>query len=205
MWYPLLQDVVDIYERVASYEGHQASVEDREALDRLIVAPQHAGGDEATTENLARKAAALITLVIENRLFEPCTQRTAFALTTVFLDRNGVTFQASIDGMGELFYQISDGTLTHEDLSRWIDSRLEVQNRQQNARRILSALSHIARVIEEIEGMPGLRHHADSLDNAGNAICLEVAALLEVGETAHDYIQEGYPAVDDRWREAFKT
>ena len=205
MWYPLLQDVVDIYERVASYEGHQASVRDRKALDRLIVAPQHAGGDEATTENLARKAAALIISVIENRLFEPCTQRTAFALTTVFLDRNGVTFQASIDGMGELFYQISDGTVTHEDLSRWIDSRLEVQNRQQNARRILSALSHIARVIEEIEGMPGLRHHADSLDNAGNAICLEVAALLEVGETAHDYIQEGYPAVDDRWREAFKT
>lgn len=203
MWYPTLQEVLDVYERVASYEGHEAKVRDRNALDRAIVAPQHAGGDKPTTDNLARKAAALMTSIIENRLFEPCTQRTAFALTSVFLDRNGVTFQASIDGMGELFYQISDGTVTHEDLSTWIESRLEMQSRQQNARRILSALSHIARVIEEIEGMPGLKRHADSLDNAGNAICLEVAALLEVGNNGRDYVQEGYPAVDDRWGEAF--
>ena len=71
-------------------------------------------------------------------------------------DRNGVTFQPPLDGMEELVYQIPDGSLTHEDLSTWIESRLEVQSRQQYARRILLALSHVARVIEEIEGMPGL-------------------------------------------------
>lgn len=205
MWYPTLHDVIDIYDQVASYEGHEADVRDRDALDRLIVAPQHAGKDEPTPQNLARKAAALMKSAIENRLFKPCTQRTAFTLTSVFLDRNGATFRASIHGMGELFYQITDGSLTHEDLSRWIESRLEVQSRQDNARRILSALSHIAGVLEEIEGMPGLKRHAELLDNAGNAICLEVAALLEVGETTHDYVQEGYPSVDDRWGEAFKT
>lgn len=203
MWYPKLQDVLDVYERIASYEGHSAEVRDRNALDRAIVAPQHAAGNEATTENLAKKAAALMISIIENRLFEPCTQRTAFALTSVFLDRNGVSFRASVDGMGELFYQISDGTLGHGDLATWIESRLEMRHRQQNARRILSALSHIARVIEEIEGMPGLKRHADSLDNAGNAICLEVASLLQLGNNGREYVQEGYPAVDDRWGEAF--
>lgn len=204
MWYPTVQDVLDVYERVASYEGHPADVRNRNALDRAIVAPQHEGGDQATPETLAKKAAALMISVVENRLFEPCTQRTAFALTHVFLDRNGVTFQASIDGMGELFYQISDGTLGHEDLATWIEARLEPQNRQRNAQRILSALTHIARVIEDLEGMPGLHRHADSLDNAGNAICLEVAALLEVGKNVQDYVQESYPAVDERWGEAFE-
>ena len=203
MWYPTVQDVLDVYERVASFEGQKADVRDRNALDRAIVAPQHAGGDKGTVENIARKAAAMMVSIIENRLFRPCTQRTAFALTHVFLDRNGYSFQASLDGMGELFYQISDGTLGHEDLATWIGNRLESQNRQQNARRILSALSHIARVIEEIEQMPGLKRYADTLDNAGNAICLEVATLLEVGNNGRDYVQEGYPAVDERWGEAF--
>lgn len=203
MWYPKLQDVLEVYERIASYEGRKVEVRDRNALDRAIVAPQHAGGNEATTENLARKAAALMISIIENRLFEPCTQRTAFALTSIFLDRNGVYFRASVDGMGELFYQISDGSLGHDDLSTWIQSRLEMKDRQKNARRILSALSHIARVIEEIEGTPGMKRHADSLDNAANAVCIEVANLLQLRDNGREYVQEGYPDVYERWGEVF--
>lgn len=204
MWYPTVQDVLDVYERVASFEGHTPEVRDRNALDRAIVAPQHEGGNRPTTENLSRKAAALMISIIEDRLFEPCTQRTAFALTSVFLDRNGMTFQASLDGMGELLYQISDGTLRHGSLSTWIEARLEPQNRQKNARRILSALSHIANIIEEIEEIPGLQRQAESLDNAANAICLEVATLLEIGNNGRKYVQEGFPAVDERWGEAFE-
>jgi len=205
MWYPKLQDVLQVYERIASYEGKEAKVRDRNALDRAIVAPQHAGGNEATTENLARKAAALMISIIENRLFEPCTQRTAFALTSIFLDRNGVYFRASVDGMGELFYQISDGSLGHDDLSAWIQSRLEMKDRQKNAQRILSALSHIARVIEEIEGTPGMKRHADSLDNAANAICIEVATLLQLRENGREYVRERYPDVYERWGEVFEV
>ena len=203
MWYPKLRDVLEVYERIAAYEGREAEVRDRNALDRAIVAPQHAGEDDATTETLARKAAALMISIVQNRLFEPCTQRTAFALTSVFLDRNGVNFRASVDGMGEVFYQISDGTLGRGELATWIESRLEMRHRQQNARRILSALSHVAHVIEEIESVPGLKRHADSLDNASNAICLEVGTLLQLGNNGRDYVREGYPAVDDRWGEAF--
>lgn len=205
MWYPKVRDVLEVYERMASHEGREAEVRDRNALDRAIVAPQHAGGQEATPENLARKAAALMISIIENRLFEPCTHRTAFALTSIFLDRNGVYFRASVDGMGELFYQISDGNLGRGDLATWIQSRLEMKDRQKNARRILSALSHIANVIEEIEGVPGMKRHADSLDNAANAICLEVNSLLQLQNNGREYVEEGYPAVYDRWGEAFEA
>lgn len=203
MWYPTLSEVLAVYERVASYEGHKAEVRDRSALDRAIVAPQRVGGDEPTTETLAKKAAALMIEIIRPRLFEPCTQRTAFALTSVFLDRNGATFQASLDGMGELFYQISDGTMGEKELGAWIESRLEMRYREQSARRILSALNHIARVLEDLEGIPGLKRHVDTLDNAANAICLEVASLYQLGDDGAKYVREGYPAVDERWREAF--
>lgn len=203
MWYPTLSDVLEVYERIASYEGREAEVRDRSALDRAIIAPQRAGGDDPTTENLAKKAAALMIEIIRPRLFKPCTQRTGFALTSVFLDRNGATFQASLDGMGELFYQISDGSMGRKELAAWIESRLEMRHREQSARRILSALNHMARSLEELDGMPGIERHVDTLDNAGNAVCLEVASLYQLGGNGRQYVREGYPAVDERWGEAF--
>jgi hypothetical protein len=80
-----------------------------------------------------------------------------------------------------------------------------MKDRQKNARRILSALSHIANVIEEIEGVPGMKRHADSLDNAANAICLEVNSLLQLQNSGREYVEEGFPAVYDRWGEAFEA
>lgn len=93
MWYPTLSDVLTVYERIASYEGRKAAVRDRSALYQAIIAPQRAGGDDPAIEDLSTKAAAFMIEIIRPRLFEPCTQRTAFALTSVFLDRTERRFR----------------------------------------------------------------------------------------------------------------
>ena len=84
--------------------------------------------------------------------------------------------------MQGLLDQISEGMLDHEAFKRWIKDRTEMQTRRQSAKRILGAVSRISQVIEEIEQNPGAGRHAQTLENAGSAICIEVNGLIDMQE-----------------------
>jgi hypothetical protein len=105
--------------------------------------------------------------------------------------------------MQGLLDQISEGMLDHEAFKRWIKDRTEMQTRRQSAKRILGAVSRISQVIEEIKQKPGTGRHAQTLENAGNAICIEVNGLIDMQEGKGKLVEEGYPAVYERWKSAF--
>lgn len=203
MWYPTLAHVLEIHERIASFSEEEGTVRDRSALDRLIVAPQREGGSKRTLSNLARKAASLIVLVVQERPFKSCNEQTAYALASAFLDRNGAAFNASLDQMGELFYQISDGTHGKASVADWIQHRITNRYDARHARRIVSALDQLAAVIEDLETRPGLDDHAKRLDRVGNAICAEVTSIFHLNDTRREHIRESYPGVDQQWGAVF--
>lgn len=201
MWYPSLSDVIRIYERVSPKQDGR--VRDERALDRMIMAPQHAAEDHPTKANLAGKTSAMIIAAVEAEPFTRRTEEAALAVGAQFLDRNGATLQASLNGMQGLLDQISEGMLEHETFKRWIKDRTKMQTRQESAKRILGAVSRISQVIEEIEQKPDAGRHAQTLENAGNAICTEVNRLIDMQEGKSKLVEEGYPAVYERWKSAF--
>lgn len=205
MWYLTLPDVLEVHERIASFRGCKAAVCDRSALDHAIVAPQRVEEGKMSIDVLARKAAALMVRLVRDRPFEHCTEETAFALATVFLDRNGASLQATLDDVGELFYQIADGTMGEARLATWMERHLETQFSHQHLHRILSSLDRLAKVIEDLEGRPTLQRYVHTLDGVGNSICLEVTTLFALGESGQETVRNDYPAVDEQWGEIFEV
>lgn len=136
MWYPELEDVRNVHERIASLRGQEGGVRDPAALERALRASRQAGGEAPSEESLSeespfeespsegspseespseessskqslsKKAVALIVPIVRDRPFECCNEQTAFALTMAFLSENGATFQGSLVEMDELFRQI---------------------------------------------------------------------------------------------------
>lgn len=203
MWYLTLPDVLEVHERIASFQGCEARVQDRSALDRAIVAPQRVEGDDLSPEVLARKAAALMVPLVRDRPFQHCSEDTAFALVAVFLDRNGASFQATLDDMGELFYQIADGSMGTGRLATWIEQQLERRFSHEHLHRLLGSLDRLAKVIEDLDGRPRLRRHVHRLDGVGNAVCLELTTLFALGERGRETVRNDYPAVHEQWGEIF--
>jgi hypothetical protein len=58
VWYPTLPDVLDVHERIASFNGRDALVRDQTILDRVVLAPQRAEGNERTAEGLFHQVAS---------------------------------------------------------------------------------------------------------------------------------------------------
>lgn len=203
MWYPTLPDFLQIHEQVASSKGQNGGVRDRSVLEQAVVAPQRTGGENRTMEAISEKGAAILTTVIRDRPFENTNEQTGYAVLSVFLDRNGASFQASLSEMGELFYQISDGSVGEAKVASWIKSRLSNRFDQRHLERILSALDRLAGVVEELKGIAGFQDQADTLDGIGSVVSLEVVSLFAPTESKKRQIREDYPAIDEHWGEAF--
>lgn len=202
MWYPTLSDVIDIYERIATYQGHDATISDSAALDRIIVAPQRHGTDRATAESLSRKAAAMYVTAVQNQVFESATARTAYVLVSEFLDRNGAQFEASVAEMMELSSSVAEGA-EGDKIASWIEERVTVRPAHRHRRRLLGALTHLARTIEELERVPGLEQNVRTLGKVGGTVAREVASLFPFQHDARSVLQQSFPAVDDRWGDEF--
>jgi len=95
MWYPTLSEVIRIYERVSPEQDGR--IRDKQALNRMIMAPQHAEEDTPTKDNLAGKTSAMVIAAVEAEPFTRRTEQAGFAVGSHFLDRNGATLQASMN------------------------------------------------------------------------------------------------------------
>lgn len=203
MWYPTLSDALDIYERVATHEGHRPDISDPAALDRVIVAPQRHGTDQATAESLSRKAAAMCVMAVQTQVFGSITSRTAYVLISEFLDRNGANFNASVADLKEQSYPIADGTVGME-IASWIEAHLEMREPHRHQRHILTALNRLAQTIEELEGVPGLERKVETLDNVGDGVCRAMASLFRSEMKGEEIVHGSFPAVHDRWGPVFE-
>lgn len=201
MWYPTLSDVLDIYERVATHEGHAATISDPGGLDRVIVAPQRHGTGQVTAESLSEKAAAMYVMAVETEVFKPSTVRTAYVLVSEFLDRNGANFKASVNEMEDQFTPIAEGA-TGEEVTSWIKTHLDMRPSHVRWRQILGALDRLARTIEALEGVPGLERRMETIDEVGDNVCRAVASLPS-RTGGREAVRNSFPAVHDRWGEAF--
>jgi prophage maintenance system killer protein len=199
MWYPTLGDVLEVYERVAGRHPSPPESRDEAAVDRLVVAPQWAGNEEKTVGSMASKAAAILSCATEEDKFPERGAHVGYALAVTLLEKNGFDLQADLTAVRDVALQLRDGDLQTDGLADWITLRLERKDRSLNARRILTALDRMTRVIDRLKKHPDGERLAKQLDAAGHAICTEVIDAFEPGEQAQERILHSYPAVDERW------
>ena len=198
MWYPTLDDVLEVYKRVA--EGHTSPPEPRKAaVARLVVAPQWAGGEKRTIGSMARKAAAILSCAVEDDPFPERGAHVGYALAVTFLEKNGLNLRTDLDSVRDLAQSLRDGGLGTDGLADWIALRLERKEKQFNARQVFAALDRMTRVIDRLKRHPDGGRLAQQIDAAGYAICTEVIDAFEPGERARERILQSYPAVDERW------
>ena len=203
MWYPTLSDVVDLHERVAYSRGHALEVADPEALDRVVVAPQWAGRDASSDRRLARKAAALFLTATRLRPFQESNVRTAFAVMLTFLHRNGTRLEVSFDAVRDRFDEVGFDTLDEGTLAAFLVSNCARRSPSRPLRRLLAALSRLAHTIEALDEEPALEDQVSVLDGVGADISHALAVIFVVNPTDWDTLSPAYPAVGDRWAEAF--
>ena len=199
MWYPTLDDVLEVYKRVA--EGHTSPPEPRNkaAVARLVVAPQWAGGEKRTIGSMARKAAAILSCAVEDDPFPERGAHVGYALAVTFLEKNGLNLRTDLDSVRDLAQSLRDGDLGTDGLADWTALRLERKEEQFNARQVFAALDRMTRVIDRLQKHPDGERLAKQLNAAGYAICTEVIDAFEPGEQARERILQSYPAIDERW------
>lgn len=204
MWYPTLNDVLEIYERIAGAYAPAPKPRDEGAVDRLVMAPQWAGGEKRTIENIARKTAEILSCAVEDGTFQKKNVHVGYALAALFLEKNDFTLRTDLETVHDQLVRLQGGDLEIDELAAWIGSQLERKEKPFNAKRVFSALHRIATVMEELEDHADMERHADQLDAAGYTICAEMVDAFDPSENTRGRILRSYPAIDEHWGEVFE-
>lgn len=203
MWYPTVSDVTDIHERVASAKAQPSAVRDEALFDQLVVAPQRPGPEAQTASALGTKAAAILQHAITEEVFESTNEHIAFALASVFLQRNGFVLKASLADLRVISPKIREG-MPRDEIADWVSERLTPEEEGPPGRRILAALNTLATIVERLEGTPGIGKDVDTLRRIGRMLCAGLESAFGPSERDRQRILEAYPALKEQWGEVFE-
>ncbi|MBL8732678.1 MAG: type II toxin-antitoxin system death-on-curing family toxin [Planctomycetes bacterium] len=98
--------------------GGSDGLRDPGLLESALARPQHLFAYEKP--DLCRLAAAYGHGIAKNHPFVDGNKRAAFLATTVFLERNGLTFQAPPAHAVTFLLGLADGTLEEEAFAAWL-------------------------------------------------------------------------------------
>ena len=106
MRYLTLNEVLEIYRRVADQSGGAVGIRDFGALESAAAQPRMSFAGDDLYANVVDKASALCFSLIQNHPFIDGNKRIGHAAMEVFLMLNGFEISASVDEQERLFSEL---------------------------------------------------------------------------------------------------
>lgn len=111
-----------IHKRQLAEHGGSEGVRDLGLLDSDLVRAQNLFFYSSDEMSLSRLAAAYAFGIARNHPFVDGNKRTAFVVCMLFLKLNGCVTDASQEKLYDFFTSLADGSLSEENLWRWLES-----------------------------------------------------------------------------------
>ncbi len=115
--------VIALHDEQIAEHGGQPGIRDQSLLDFALARPVNRSLYDAGA-SIAELAAAYGYGIARNHPFFDGNKRTALVVTELFLGLNGFVLIADDPACLEAFLALADGSLSEEDLTRWIDANL---------------------------------------------------------------------------------
>ena len=110
-------DVLNFHAYQIKYYGGLDGVRDRALLESALAVPQSGSGNRYFHKNIFEMAAAYTFHIIKNHPFLDGNKRTGMAAGIIFLERNGVTVNVSIEVLCSSAIQIATSALSKKELT----------------------------------------------------------------------------------------
>jgi death-on-curing protein len=111
-----------IHKRQLAEHGGSEGVRDPGLLDSALARAQNLFFYSSDEMSLSRLAAAYAFGIARNHPFVDGNKRTAFVVCMLFLKLNGCVTDASQEKLYDVFTSLADGSLSEENLWRWLES-----------------------------------------------------------------------------------
>lgn len=126
----ILPEVVQaIHKRQLAEHGGSEGIRDLGLLDSALVRAQNLYLYSDDEMSLSRLAAAYAFGIARNYPFVDGNKRTAFVVCMLFLKMNGCVVHATQEKLYEVFISLADGSLSEENLWRWLESVVSHTNK----------------------------------------------------------------------------
>jgi death-on-curing protein len=124
MRYLTAGEVLHLYQNVMQQSGGGPGIRDLGALESAIAQPRMTFGGEELYPTIVEKAAALAYSLIQNHPFIDGNKRTGHAAAETFLTLNGWEIAAPIDEQVEVVLSVAAGSVSREELTKWLREHL---------------------------------------------------------------------------------
>ena len=111
--------IIAVHERLISDHGGTSGLRDEGLLESALAKPRHRFHYGAPS--LTELAAAYAVGIAKNHAFVDGNKRTAFVAAVVFLERNGVHFNASEAEATIAMLRVAASSMTEKRFVRWLD------------------------------------------------------------------------------------
>jgi len=126
----ILPEVVQaIHKRQLAEHGGSEGIRDLGLLDSALVRAQNLYLYPDDEKSLSRLAAAYAFGIARNHPFVDGNKRTAFVVCMLFLKMNGCVVHATQEKLYDVFISLADGSLSEENLWRWLESVVSHTNK----------------------------------------------------------------------------
>jgi death on curing protein len=122
--YLTLEEVLELHRLLLEQTGGLGGVRDLGGLDSALAQPQMTFDGQDLYPGLAEKAAALGFSLVCNHPFVDGNKRVGHAATETFLVLNGWELVAVVDEQEQVMLRLAAGTLSREEFTAWVRSRL---------------------------------------------------------------------------------
>jgi death-on-curing protein len=113
-----------IHDRQLAEHGGMSDVRDADLLASALARPRHLHAYTDPKPDVAALAASYALGIIKNPPFFAGNKRTGYVLCRTLLKLNGVDIGAADMEKYQTFIGVADGSITEDQLSQWIRSKL---------------------------------------------------------------------------------
>lgn len=119
----LIDRVLAIHSRQIAEHGGGDGVRDIGLLESALARPENIAAYEPEAD-IASLAAAYAFGILKNHPFIDGNKRTGYVVMETFLIKNGYALNASPIDKYTTFLKLAEGTLTEDDLAKWLRERV---------------------------------------------------------------------------------
>ena len=129
MRYLTIAEVLYLHRMVIAQSGGSSGIRDLGGLESAIAQPLTKFGGSDLYPGVAEKATALCFSFVLNHPFVDGNKRVGHAAMETFLVLNGFDLSAPVSEQEELILAVAGGSLSREELLRWVDAHIHPRTR----------------------------------------------------------------------------
>lgn len=114
------EQIILLHQDLINSSGGSAGLRDEALLESALSAPFHSFGETDAFPSLQQKAARLGYGLIKNHAFIDGNKRIGVHAMLVLLALNGIELQYTQSELAEIGLRVADGSLSFEDLVKWV-------------------------------------------------------------------------------------